>query len=180
MVLKLIKGDNIANFQNKDPFPSNIPPGPTTRTAGVVGIGTMGGGIAMSFMNSGIPVTVLAPTAEEPEAGQERIRSTYAKSSAFRKLAPRALEEALDAKMALLSTATSYDAFGDVDVVVEAVFESLELKRSIFAELAKVTQPDALLCTNTSTLDVDAIAAAAVGREGQGKGRGWVGKVAAF
>jgi len=121
----------------------------------------------MSFMNSGIPVTVVAPTEEELEAGRGRIRSAYAKSSAFRKLAGSELEEALSAKMALLSTATSYDAFANVDVVVEAVYESMELKRSIFAQLAKVTRKDALLCTNTSTLDVDAIAAAAVGRERQ-------------
>ena len=67
--------------------------------------------------------------------------------------------------MALLSTATDYTAFADVDVVIEAVFESMELKRDIFRELAKATRPDALLCTNTSTLDVDAIAAAAEGRE---------------
>ena len=128
--------------------------------AAVVGFGTMGGGIAMNFMNAGVPVRVMDTDTALLLSGRERVRATYERSSAFRKgvLTP----EALDARMNLLSTASSYEELFEnnpADVVIEAAFEDLDLKKSIFADLDAHAPKDAVLCTNTSTLDVEAIAA---------------------
>ncbi len=126
------------------------------KRAVVIGGGTMGGGIAMCFANAGVPVTVVENTDELLTKGMDRIRGTYQVS-----VERGALDVAAMAKrMGLLTGSTDWDVVREADIVIEAVFENLELKREIFAKLDKLAKPGALLATNTSTLDVDAIAAA--------------------
>ncbi len=126
------------------------------KRAVVIGGGTMGGGIAMCFANAGVPVTVVENTDELLTKGLDRIRGTYQVS-----VERGALDvAAMGKRMGLLAGSTDWDVVGEVDIVIEAVFENLELKREIFAKLDKLAKPGALLATNTSTLDVDAIAAA--------------------
>ena len=130
--------------------------------AAVVGAGTMGGGIAMAYANAGIPVLLKDVDQAALDRGMSVIRKNYASTMAKGRMTPEAMERTL----ALITPATSYDGFGDVDIVVEAVFENMDLKKSTFAELAAVTRPDAILASNTSTLDIDELAAAS-GRETQ-------------
>ncbi len=130
--------------------------------AAVVGAGTMGGGIAMSYANAGIPV-LLKEVDEVPLArGLATIRKNYESSVAK----GRITAEQFAATMALITPTTTFDAFKTVDVVVEAVFEDMGLKKATFADIAKATRPDCVLASNTSTLDIDEIAAAS-GRPGQ-------------
>jgi 3-hydroxyacyl-CoA dehydrogenase len=124
--------------------------------AAVIGCGTMGGGIAMNFANAGIPVRVLETDPERLEAGLEVIRKNYAAS-----VGKGRLDEAeMARRLALIEGTTDYPELGDPDLVIEAVFEDMAVKKSVFAELEKVTPPETILATNTSTLDVDEIAAA--------------------
>jgi 3-hydroxyacyl-CoA dehydrogenase len=126
------------------------------RSAGIVGAGTMGGGIAMCFANAGIPVTLLDTSQDALNRGLATIRANYATSVARGNMTQTSAERAL----ACIRT-TGLDAgLGEADVIVEAVFEDLALKKDIFRRLDAVAKPGALLATNTSTLDVDAIAAA--------------------
>lgn len=129
-------------------------------SVGVIGGGTMGRGIAMCFLNKNIAVVLCETSAEAAAAAEAAIRALYERSSAFRKGALS--QDALDQRMALFSTSTdaSFEALKDVDAVVEAAFESMELKREIFGKLGKVCKPEALLGTNTSYLDIDVIAEA--------------------
>jgi 3-hydroxyacyl-CoA dehydrogenase len=125
-------------------------------TAAVVGAGTMGGGIAICFANAGVPVTVLDSSQQALDRGLGVIAATYdtmVKRS-------RITEADKRARMALIRGSLAYADLADADVVIEAVFESLELKRQIFAALDAVAKPGAVLATNTSTLDIAAIAAA--------------------
>ena len=124
--------------------------------AAVVGAGTMGGGIAMVYANAGIPVLLKDVDQAALDRGMSVIRKNYASTMAKGRMTPEAMERTL----ALITPATSYDGFGDVDIVVEAVFENMDLKKSTFAELTAVTRPDAILASNTSTLDIDELAAA--------------------
>ena len=124
--------------------------------AAVVGAGTMGGGIAMAYANAGIPVLLKDVDQAALDRGMSVIRKNYASTMAKGRMTPEAMERTL----ALITPATSYDGFGDVDIVVEAVFENMDLKKSTFAELTAVTRPDAILASNTSTLDIDELAAA--------------------
>jgi len=124
------------------------------KSAGIIGCGTMGGGIAMNFANAGIPVTVVENDAAALERGLGIIRRNYA--GPVEK--GRMKQEEMDRRMGLIKGATSYDALKDADIVIEAVFENLALKREIFGKLDKIAKPGAVLATNTSTLDVDAIA----------------------
>jgi 3-hydroxyacyl-CoA dehydrogenase len=126
------------------------------RAVGVVGAGTMGTGIAMSFANAGFPVTLLEVTHEALERGIGAIRRNYATSVSRGSLARERMEEVL----ARITGTTEYEALGAADLIVEAAYEDLQVKRDIFARLDRVAAPHALLATNTSTLDVDAIAAA--------------------
>jgi 3-hydroxyacyl-CoA dehydrogenase len=125
------------------------------RTAGVIGAGTMGGGIAMSFANVGIPVSVLELSAEALERGLGLVRRNYAGSVARGTLTQARAEEAL----ALIRGVSEYEALADADIVIEAVFEELKVKQEVFARLDRAAAPRAILATNTSTLDIDAIAA---------------------
>jgi 3-hydroxyacyl-CoA dehydrogenase len=125
------------------------------RTAAVIGAGTMGGGIAMSLANIGIPVVVIDSDAAGLERGLARVRANYAGSVARGKLDAAAMEQ----RLALIRGSLSLADTRDADLVIEAVFEDMALKQSIFRHLDEVAKPGAILATNTSGLDVDAIAA---------------------
>jgi 3-hydroxyacyl-CoA dehydrogenase len=125
-------------------------------TCGVLGAGTMGGGIAMSFANAGIPVTVVERDQETLERGLGVVRANYERSAARGSIPTEAVAE----RMALITGSTDRTDLATCDVVVEAVFEDMDLKRSVFTELDAICKPDALLATNTSALDVNEIARA--------------------
>ncbi|MFN4003611.1 MAG: 3-hydroxyacyl-CoA dehydrogenase NAD-binding domain-containing protein [Hylemonella sp.] len=125
------------------------------RSVAVIGAGTMGGGITMNFLNAGIPVTILEMKQEALERGVATIRKNYEGQIAKGKLKQDKYEQ----RMALLKTTLSYDDIKDADLVIEAVFEDLGVKESVFRQLDAVMKPGAILATNTSTLDVNKIAA---------------------
>jgi 3-hydroxyacyl-CoA dehydrogenase len=126
------------------------------RMAAVVGAGTMGGGIAMNYANAGIPVLLKETTQEMLDKGLATIRKNYAATVQKGRLT----QEQMEQRTALIQPTLTYDRFREADIVVEAVFEGMELKKKVFGELDEVTRPDAILASNTSTLDIDAIAAA--------------------
>jgi len=125
------------------------------RTVGVIGAGTMGGGIAMNFLNAGIPVTILETKQEALDRGVATIRRNYESQVKKGKLKPEKYEE----RMGLLQTTLSYDDLKHADLIIEAVFEELGVKEIVFKQLDAVAKPGAILASNTSTLDVDKIAA---------------------
>jgi 3-hydroxyacyl-CoA dehydrogenase len=125
-------------------------------SVGIIGGGTMGGGIAMSFANAGIPVTLIEINDEALDRGLAIVDRNYAGSVKRGKLA----EEEAAANRALIAGSTDYADLADVDMVIEAVFEDPDLKKEIFAKLDAVCKQGAILATNTSYQDVDAIAAA--------------------
>ena len=125
-------------------------------TAAVIGCGTMGGGIAMNFANAGIPVTVFEVSQEALDKGLNTIRKNYAATVSKGRLS----QSEMDQRLSLISTTVDYNDLASVDVVVEAVFEDMVLKREVFGKLDTVCQPETILATNTSTLDVNEIAAA--------------------
>jgi 3-hydroxyacyl-CoA dehydrogenase len=135
--------------------PADTPVRPV-RSVGVVGAGTMGGGIAMSFLNAGLPVTLVELNQGALDKGVGAIRSNYA--SSIKK--GRLTEAELDRRLALLTTSVSYQALKGADLIIEAVFEDLAVKEGVFRELDAVAKPGAILATNTSTLDINRIAAA--------------------
>jgi len=122
--------------------------------AAVIGAGTMGGGIAMSFAAAGVPVKLIDATDEALQRGIERIRGNYETSVKRGSLAAEAMAQ----RLALISGATDRSTAAGSDIVIEAVFEDEALKREIFAELERVCAPGTILASNTSALDVDAIA----------------------
>ena len=124
-------------------------------TAGVVGCGTMGGGIAMSIANAGLPVTVLESSQEALDRGMAIIRKNYAATVAKGRL----LQAEMDARLARITPTLEDADLGAADVVIEAVFEELPLKQEVFSRLDRACKPEAILATNTSTLDVNVIAA---------------------
>jgi 3-hydroxyacyl-CoA dehydrogenase len=137
--------------------PANIPAGikpHEIKRAAVLGAGTMGGGIAMSFANAGIPVTLIDHGAEPLQRGLDTIKKNYEVS------ATRGAISADDVtkRMALINGATDLAAVADADLIIEAVFEDMALKQEIFAKLDKLAKPGAILATNTSYLDVNIIA----------------------
>ena len=125
------------------------------RSAAVLGAGTMGGGIAMNFVNAGIPVKVLELSQEAIDKGFGIIRKNYTATVAKGRLS----QAAMDQRMALLTGVTSYDELKHADIIVEAVFEEMGVKQEVFRKLDAVAKPGAILATNTSTLDIDVIAA---------------------
>ena len=129
---------------------------PTRKIAkvGVIGAGTMGGGITMNFLNAGIPVTMLEMKQEALDKGVGTIRKNYENSMKKGKLS----QEKLDQRMGLLSTTLSYDDFKDCDLIIEAVFEDIGVKEAVFKQLDAIAKPGAILASNTSTLDVNKIA----------------------
>ena len=134
--------------------PEDTPQRPLARVA-VIGAGTMGGGIGMNFLNAGIPVTLLEMKQEALDRGVATIRRNYEAQVKKGKLK----QDKYDARMALLSTTLSYADIADADLVIEAVFEEMGVKEGVFRKLDEVMKPGAILASNTSTLDVDAIAA---------------------
>jgi 3-hydroxyacyl-CoA dehydrogenase len=127
----------------------------TIRKAAVIGAGTMGGGIAMNFANAGIPVTVLEMKQEALDKGLGTIRRNYENSLKKGKLT----QDKLDARMGLITPTLKYEDLREADIVIEAVFEDMDVKKKVFETLDKVMKKGAILATNTSTLDVDRIAA---------------------
>ncbi len=124
------------------------------RKAAVIGAGTMGGGITMSFVNAGIPVTLVDVSKEALERGMGTIRRNYASTVSKGRLK----QEDMDKRIGLISTETDLRKISDADIVVEAVFERMDVKQDMFRKLDAIAKPGAILATNTSTLDVDAIA----------------------
>jgi 3-hydroxyacyl-CoA dehydrogenase len=137
---------------------------PVTRIerAAVIGAGTMGGGIAMAYANAGIPVLLKDVDDAAVQRGLATIRKNYESTVAKGKMTPAAM----DLTMALITPTTTYDGFETVDIVVEAAFEDMNLKKQIFADLGRITKPSCILASNTSTLDIDEFARAS-GRPGQ-------------
>jgi 3-hydroxyacyl-CoA dehydrogenase len=125
------------------------------RKVAIIGAGTMGGGIGMAFANAGLPVTLLEVKQEALDRGVETIRKNYAATVSKGRLS----EPEMAKRMALLSTALAYDAIRDADLVIEAVFEDMGVKETVFRKLDEVMKPGAILATNTSTLDLNRIAA---------------------
>lgn len=121
---------------------------------GVIGAGTMGGGISMNFLNVGIPVVLLEQKQEALDRGVATIRRNYENTMKKGRITAEQVEE----RMALLSTTLSYDDFADVDLAIEAVFENMDVKKAVFSELDRVMKKGAILASNTSTLDLNVIA----------------------
>jgi 3-hydroxyacyl-CoA dehydrogenase len=126
------------------------------KSAAVIGAGTMGGGIAMNFANVGIPVKVLELDQAALDRGLGVVKKNYQTSVAR----GSTTQEAIDKALSLISGTTSYDDIADADIVIEAVFENMEIKKQVFAKLDQVMKPGAILASNTSTLDIDEIASA--------------------
>ena len=124
------------------------------RLVGVIGAGTMGGGITMNFLNAGIPVKMLEMKQEALDRGIATIRKNYEAQVKKGKLKQDKYEQ----RMSLLSTTLSYDDLKDADLIIEAVFEEMGVKEAVFKQLDAVAKPGAILASNTSTLDVDKIA----------------------
>jgi 3-hydroxyacyl-CoA dehydrogenase len=134
-------------------LPANTPTRPI-RKVGVIGAGTMGGGISMNFANVGIPVTIVEVKMEALERGLGVIRKNY-QASADKGRFP---QEEVGVRMGLLSGSLSRADLADCDLVIEAVFEDMGVKKEIFADLDRICKPGAILATNTSALDINEIA----------------------
>ncbi|MDX1982875.1 MAG: 3-hydroxyacyl-CoA dehydrogenase NAD-binding domain-containing protein [Bryobacteraceae bacterium] len=126
------------------------------RSAAVIGAGTMGAGIAMCYANAGLPVILKETTPEALHRGMETIRRNYAASVAK----GRFDQAAMDRRLGLISPQLTYDGFEQADIVVEAAFENLSLKKEIFGEIDAIAKPDCILASNTSSLSIDEIASA--------------------
>ena len=127
----------------------------TIASVAVIGAGTMGGGIAMNFLNAGIPVTLLETRQEALDRGVATLRKNYETQLKKGKLTPEKLAQ----RLGLLQTTLHYEAIRDADLVIEAVFEDMGVKTAVFQQLDAVMKPGAILASNTSTLDLNAIAA---------------------
>lgn len=125
------------------------------RKVGIVGAGTMGGGIAMAFANAGFPVVLLEASQAAMDKGLATIRKNYEGSLTKGKIT----QEQLDERLAQIRPTLRYEDLSDVDLVIEAVFEEMEVKKVVFQSLDKVARPGAILASNTSTLDLNRIAA---------------------
>jgi len=125
-------------------------------SVGVIGAGTMGGGISMNFLNVGIPVTVVETAQAALDRGLGTIRKNYERSAAR----GRFTMEEVEARMARLTPSLDLNALADCDLIIEAVFENMAVKKDIFGRLAQIAKPGAILATNTSALDINEIATA--------------------
>jgi 3-hydroxyacyl-CoA dehydrogenase len=126
------------------------------KKAAVIGAGTMGGGIAMNYANAGIPVIVKEAGQDALDRGMATIRKNYENS--VKK--GRFTQEVMDRRMALITPQLGYDGFEEADIITEAVFEGMDLKKQVFGELDKIAKSGAILASNTSTLNIDEIASA--------------------
>ncbi|MCL6678881.1 3-hydroxyacyl-CoA dehydrogenase NAD-binding domain-containing protein [Sphingomonas sp. RG327] len=125
------------------------------RKVGVIGAGTMGGGISMNFLSAGIPVTIVEMGQEALDRGTGVIRKNYEASAAKGRFTGEQVEKA----MGLLSPTLDFDALADCDLVIEAVYENMDVKKEVFGRLDKIAKPGAILASNTSYLNVNEIAA---------------------
>jgi 3-hydroxyacyl-CoA dehydrogenase len=126
------------------------------RRAAILGSGTMGGGIAMALANAGISVIMKDTDQGSLDRGMQTVRQNYEASVSKGRFS----REVMDERLALIRPQVTYDAFESADLIIEAVFENMALKRGVFAEIDKIAKPDCVLATNTSTLNIDEIAAA--------------------
>ncbi|OBX19466.1 3-hydroxyacyl-CoA dehydrogenase [Erythrobacter sp. QSSC1-22B] len=122
---------------------------------GIIGAGTMGGGIAMNFLSAGIPVTILEMKQEALDRGTGVMRKNYENTAKRGRMTAEQVEQA----MGLLTPTLEYDDLADCDLVIEAVFENMDVKKQVFGKLDEVVKPGAILASNTSYLDIDEIAA---------------------
>ena len=137
----------------------DVPPDTPTlaiKKAAVLGAGTMGGGIAMNFASVGIPVTVVEVNREALDRGLGVVRKNYEATASKGRLTAADVEK----RMGLIQGTTDFGAIADADIVIEAVFEEMPIKKEVFAKIDKLCKRDAVLATNTSTLDVNEIASA--------------------
>ena len=137
----------------------NIPADTKTRDirrVGVIGAGTMGGGISMNFLSAGIPVTIVEMAQDALDRGTGTVRKNYEATAAKGRMTPDQVEQAMGA----LNPTLDFNALADCDLIIEAVFETMEVKKEIFGKLDKIAKPGAILASNTSYLNVDEIAAA--------------------
>ncbi|MDE3177920.1 MAG: 3-hydroxyacyl-CoA dehydrogenase, partial [Pseudomonadota bacterium] len=126
------------------------------KKVGIIGAGTMGGGIAMNFLNAGLPVTIVETAQAALDRGMGVVRKNYENTAKKGRMS----EADVAARMGLLSPALDLSALADCDLIIEAVFEDMAIKKEIFARLDKIAKPGAILASNTSYLDVDEIASA--------------------
>jgi 3-hydroxyacyl-CoA dehydrogenase len=125
------------------------------KKVGVIGAGTMGGGISMNFLSAGIPVTIVEMAQEALDRGTGVMRKNYEATAAKGRMTAEQVEQAIG----LLSPTLEFDALKDCDLIIEAVFEQMEIKKEIFGRLDKTVKPGAILASNTSYLNIDEIAA---------------------
>jgi 3-hydroxyacyl-CoA dehydrogenase len=125
------------------------------RKVGVIGAGTMGGGISMNFLSAGLPVTIVEMGQDALDRGTGVMRRNYEASAAKGKLTPEQVGKA----MGLLNPTLDFAALADCDLIIEAVYENMDVKKEVFARLDKVAKPGAILASNTSYLDINEIAA---------------------
>jgi 3-hydroxyacyl-CoA dehydrogenase len=137
-----------------DDVPADIALRPIKKV-GVIGAGTMGGGISMNFLSAGIPVTIVEMQAEALERGTGVMRKNYEASAAKGRMKP----EQVEAAMGALTPTLDLQALADCDLIIEAVYESMDVKKEIFGKLDGICKPGAILASNTSYLDIDEIAA---------------------
>ena len=128
----------------------------SVKSVGIIGAGTMGGGIAMNFLSAGIPVVLIETKQEALDRGVGLIRKNYETSA--RK--GRITQDQVEQRMGLITPALDYSALANVDLVIEAVFEDMDLKKTVFAKIDAVAKPGAILASNTSFLNIDEIASA--------------------
>ncbi|SOB87769.1 3-hydroxyacyl-CoA dehydrogenase [Sphingomonas guangdongensis] len=124
------------------------------KRVGVIGAGTMGGGISMNFLSAGIPVTIVEMKQEALDRGAGVMRKNYEASAAKGRLKPEQVEQA----MGLLTPTLDFDALGECDLIIEAVYEEMGVKKDIFTRLDGIAKPGAILASNTSYLDINEIA----------------------
>lgn len=141
---------------SKIPDVPSSTPALSIETVGVIGAGTMGGGIAMNFLNAGLPVTLLETTQEALDRGIGVIRRNYENTAKKGRMTTEQVEQ----RMALITPVLDLEALGSTDLIIEAVFEEMSVKTAIFAKLDAIARPGAILASNTSFLDLDEIAAA--------------------
>ncbi|WNG46091.1 3-hydroxyacyl-CoA dehydrogenase [Archangium minus] len=134
-------------------LPADVKPR-SIKSVAIIGAGTMGGGIAMNFANAGIPVTLLEVNQEGLDRGLGVIRKNYEATAAKGRLT----SEQVETRMGLIKPTLSYDALADADLIIEAVFETLEIKKKVFETLDRVAKKGAILASNTSYLSIDTIA----------------------
>jgi 3-hydroxyacyl-CoA dehydrogenase len=133
-------------------LPDDTPTKPVN-SVGIIGAGTMGGGIAMNFLNAGIPVTIVEMKQEALDRGLSIIRKNYEATAAKGRLKPEDVEK----RMSLIQGTLDFNELSKPDLIIEAVFENMEIKKDVFGRLDKIAKPGAILASNTSYLNVDEI-----------------------